>query len=189
MAKLIWIDLETTGLDPDKHRILEVCAFESTVEDPFNVRELYHAVIGHNAMREEGTGDLPDDIVINMHAASGLWLACEQSTTTVQAPEDDLLALIGPLPDDYTERAVLAGSTPQFDRGFIRRWWPRVYKLFHHRHFDVSSVKLFARMLGMPKIEPRETHRAREDILESIDHARRCFDWCRALNVQPPVAA
>lgn len=182
MPKMIWIDLETTGLDPNRTRILEAALFESTTEDPFNTRELYHAVLSY-PLREEGAGDMPDEFVIKMHAKTGLWAACAASTLMLSDFEYALTKAIGPVSTDYKDMPVLAGSTPQFDRGYLRRWCPRVDKLFHHRHFDASSVKLFARMLGMPKIEPKEAHRAEADVLESIDHARQCFNWCKSAGV------
>lgn len=187
MPKLIWIDLETTGLDPNTARILEGALYESTTEDPFNVHATYHGVLSY-PLREEGAGDRPDEFVIQMHAKTGLWTECAASKLMLSDFEYEIAKVIGPKPTDYKDVPVLAGSTPQFDRSFLKRWCPRVDRLFHHRHFDVSSVKLFARMLGMPKIEPKEAHRAQADIQESLDHARQCFEWCKSAGVAVPPA-
>jgi oligoribonuclease (3'-5' exoribonuclease) len=73
--------------------------------------------------------------------------------------------------------SALAGSSVHFDHGFIKHWWPQLASRFSHRHYDVSAVKLFCESLGMPRLPKAEAHRAREDILESIAHARECVRW------------
>ena len=64
---------------------------------------------------------------------------------------------------------------------------PTLDKRLSYRHYDVSAVKLFCQSLGMPKLPKAEAHRAKDDILESIAHAKKCADW---LAVEyPPRAA
>lgn len=182
MPKLIWIDLETTGLHPKYNRILEVAAFESTTEDPFNVKHLYEAVLRWPPEGDETPGMPPDDKVWRMHERTGLWERCRDvSAKDRWDVERELSNAIGPRPPKYENYPVLAGSSVHFDRAFIREHLPYVDMMFHHRHYDVSSIKMFCRQQGMPRIEPREVHKAADDILESVSHARQCAEWLNSL--------
>lgn len=187
--KLVWLDLETTGLDPQKDSILEVAASESTLEAPFDARPIYHAVL---AFPKAATiGGAIDPFVVSMHAKNGLWDECEakwreaseplygESRTGVQRVERELLALVSDI-SDWEEKPTMAGNCVGFDHGFLKRWMPALAARFHYRHYDVSSVKLFCRSLGMPRMPGGDQHRAEADVRESIEHARACATWLAA---------
>ena len=72
---------------------------------------------------------------------------------------------------------MLAGNCVGFDHGFLKRWMPGLAARFHYRYYDVSSVKLFCRSLGMPRLPSGEAHRAKGDVLESVEHALLCAQW------------
>ena len=78
---------------------------------------------------------------------------------------------------DKDERPTLAGRTVHFDLGFIRHHMPRLAARLSHRVYDVSAICLFCESLGMPRLKKGEAHRASEDVLESVEHARRCAEW------------
>lgn len=177
MPKIIWIDLETTGLDPKHNCILEVAALESSTEDPFNARPIYEAVLKYPRAPNEGQGKPIEDLVWRMHEKSGLWERCRKSELTKWDVEKQLAAAIGPAPEKYGDYPILAGNSVWFDRGFMHNHLPFVETLFHHRHYDVSSIKMFCRQLGMPHLHAAEAHTAMADILESVDHARACHEW------------
>ena len=166
--KLIWLDLETTGLNPETDAILEVAAFEATLERPFDVRPLYECVLGFPASYPP-----LHPIVQKMHTKNGLFAACAESVVSVKSAEVDLLHRI-PRDEDL---AVLAGSCIHFDHSFIRAKMPELNARLSHRHYDVSAVSLFARSLGMPKLPKTEAHRAAADILASIGQARAVAQW------------
>jgi oligoribonuclease (3'-5' exoribonuclease) len=117
-----------------------------------------------------------DPFVLNMHTQNGLWKECAKSATTVAEIEEHLLTVV-PEEKDSENKPTLAGSSIHFDHTFLRVHMPRLAKRFSHRHYDVSAVKLFCRSLGMSKPPVAEAHRAKADILESIEHAKACVKW------------
>lgn len=165
--KLIWLDLETTGLNPETDVILEVAAFEAELTKPFDAHKIYDTVLEFPAAKANSL----TPFILGMH--TDLLKACAVSRVTVKNAELDLMRR---LPErEYT----LAGSSVHFDHGFIRKHMPTLNKRLSHRHYDVSAVKLFAQSLGMPKFPKAEAHRAAADVMESIAHAKTCAEWFR----------
>lgn len=165
--KLIWLDLETTGLDPETEVILEVAAFEAELTKPFDARKIYDTVLEFPATK--ATSLTP--FILKMH--TDLLEACAVSLVSVKSAELDLMHR---LPErEYT----LAGSSVHFDHGFIRQHMPNLNKRFSYRHYDVSAVKLFAQSLGMKPFPKAGAHRAAADCLESIAHAKAVAEWFR----------
>lgn len=174
--QLIWLDLETTGLDPRFHDILEVAAQFATLDDPARLEpKVVDAVLGFSALRRAGLSDF----ILEMHRKSGLLDACHASDFTLSDAEDLLLALV-PEVADKEQRPVLAGSSVHFDLGFLRVHMPQLAARLSHRVFDTTAIALFCRSLGMPKREKRETHRAMVDVLESVGHYEQCVEWLRS---------
>jgi oligoribonuclease len=169
--KLYWLDLETTGLDPVTCDILEVAVMEADFEDPFNARVIYNQPI-FTTLTDV---DL-DPFIVNMHTANGLLAECRDAYSSLSTVEDYLLDLI-PMVEDKDTRGTLAGSSVHFDHAFIARQMPRLNKRLSHRHYDVSSIALFCRSLGMPHLKREPGHRALADIQDSIQYARECHDW------------
>jgi oligoribonuclease len=168
--KLLWLDLETTGLDPRECKVLEIAVAQADLAAPFNTSLFYHAVIRH-----DGANLSP--FILDMHTKNGLLAECATSGVLIEEV-DDLLASLVPQ-EERSEMPVLAGSSIHFDHDFIRVHLPRFAERLSHRHYDVSAVKLFCESIGMPKLPRAEAHRAREDVLESIRHAQQCAVWAR----------
>jgi oligoribonuclease len=165
--KLLWIDLEMTGLDPVKDRILEVAIIITDFE--FNELETYEAVISQD-----------DQILRNMstwakknHKANGLLERVKSS----ERDEKTVIKEINKLVEKhFSLPAVLAGNSIHQDRRFIRHWWPQIDKKLHYRMLDVTSFKLFMQgKYGLEFKKPDE-HRALEDIRGSIEELKYYLD-------------
>lgn len=158
-TKLLWLDLEMTGLHPVTDRILEVAAIVTDFD--FNELDVYESVI----YQPPEVLQTMNDWARQTHAASGL-------TDRAQAGpnEQHVVAELA----DFIKRnfrgepAILAGNSIHQDRRFIRQWWPDIEQLLHYRMLDVSSFKII--MLNKYGIEftKKETHTALSDIQESI---------------------
>jgi oligoribonuclease len=166
-TKLLWVDLEMTGLDPRKDVILEVAA-EITDFD-FTPIASYEARVSHS--RE----------TVEKHMARNSWwndypknrdnfLDKLSEGKPSQQIESELAALIRTNFGD--EPAILAGNSVHADRGFVEVHWPELFSLLHYRMLDVTAWKVV--MQGKYGIEytKKETHRAFDDIHESIEELK-----------------
>lgn len=172
--KLIWLDLETSGLNPQKHSILEVAFATSELESPFDIWEsgLSSMVLHHDLHLSRSV----DDVVRKMHTENGLWEECRASNSNVEDAQEALLKVV-PVVDGWDDRPRLAGDV-HFDLGFILEDMPLLAKRLHYAVYDVSVVKFFCRSLGMPKLpKGEERHRAGGDVLRSIEDAKACAEW------------
>jgi len=173
--KIFWLDLETTGLDPAKDKILEVAVLEANFDRPFDTKSL-----GTWVLQTDGSEQM-DTFVLKMHTKSGLLDECKRSSCTAAKAEGALLERVLPAFDRY-ERPVLAGSSVHFDMGFLRAHMPKLAARFTHQLFDVSAVWLFCRSVGMPLEKRTPAHRAHDDIVASVEHAKSCFRWLKGLS-------
>ena len=172
--RLVWIDLEMTGLDPKRHVIVEVAAI--ITDGNLNVIGEGIDLVVHATEAELAE---MDDFVTNMHANSGLDKEIRESTTTLREAEDAVLALIAEHCDPE-HPAPLAGNSIATDRAFIRAYMPRLDEALHYRMIDVSTIKELSRR-WFPRAyynQPDKgmAHRALQDIIESIrelDYYRR----------------
>ncbi|MEJ7603104.1 MAG: oligoribonuclease [Kofleriaceae bacterium] len=167
---IIWMDMEMTGLDPAKERIIEI----ATIITDGNLVEL-------------GAGpDLvvhqPDDVLAAMddwnkkhHGGSGLVGRVKSSTVTDGDAEAQTLAFINQHVG-AKERPVLAGNSIHQDRRFIRRYMPALDARLHYRMIDVSTIKELARrwfpLITAKQPAKKDTHRALDDIRESVEELR-----------------
>lgn len=164
-AKLLWIDLEMTGLDPVQDRILEVAAIATDME--LNEIATYEAVVK------------VDDELINTRMVGDFWEknhatrdALKAQNTTgkpVDEVEKELLEFI----DKYCAKEIyLAGNSIHQDRKFIEREMPALNKRLHYRMLDVSAWKIYFENALNKKFTKPENHRALDDINGSIEELR-----------------
>jgi oligoribonuclease len=163
---LAWIDLEMTGLDPDRHVILEIAALV-TDDDLVIVAEGPDIVVHQPSAALDGM----DPVVVKMHDDSGLRKAVEASTVSLEEAGRAVLDFLRQqLPDAGT--VPLCGNSIATDRRFLARHLPEVDAWFHYRSIDVSTVKELARRwypeayAGAPVKAGH--HRALDDIRESV---------------------
>jgi len=158
--KLLWIDLEMTGLDPAEQRIIEVAAIVTDFD--FNELDLYEAVIH----QPKSVLDKSDAWVKDTFGKNGLF---EQVKKSDKSESTITQAFVKFIDKNFDEPAIIAGSSIHQDRRFIRRWWPEIEERLHYRMMDVSSLKIY--MMGKHKyvLSKPETHRALDDIRGSIN--------------------
>jgi len=191
--KLVWLDIESTGLDPLKCDLIEIAACITDIVRPFEVtlpttRPIdpttgYRAVIHYVPDLER-----LDPYVVKMHTENRLWAACAKSTITIAVAAAALLALVGEPGLDAKGRKelhTLGGSSVHFDHGFLRVHMPTLASKFSHRVYDASAIKLFCRSLGMTRMPKTGAHRAMADVNESIAHAKACAEWLRGFMAPP----
>lgn len=171
---LVWIDLEMTGLDPEKERIIEVATLVTDAD--LNVVAEGPVI----AVKQ------PDDLLAKMdewnqktHGESGLVARVKDSQTDTAGAEQQTL--------DFLRQYVVAGSSPMCgnsihqDRRFLEREMPALWSFFHYRNLDVSSVKELAKRWNpgaLAGFSKRNVHLAMDDIKESIAelaHYRNTF--------------
>lgn len=162
--KLIWIDLEMTGLDVEKEVIIEAAVIIADYN--FKIFDEYETVI----KQPQSYLDNMDDWNKKHHKESGLLARIPQGKSP-EAVEDDLIRLIkkhwpGDLPKG--SRPVLAGNSIMQDRLFINKYFPRVNALLHYRMLDVTSWKIVMNTKYGVRYEKKNSHRALDDIRESI---------------------
>jgi len=159
-TKLLWMDLEMTGLDTSKHVIVEVAA---EITD-FNFKTLasYEAVIAQPDKRLLAI----DAWSKEQHTTSGLM---DRIKTEGRAEKEVIHELVGFVKAQFgDEPAILAGNSIHNDRSFIKAWWPEVDQLLHYRMLDVSSFKVLMQAKYGVVFEKNKAHRAFDDIQASI---------------------
>ncbi len=170
-TKLLWVDLEMTGLDPTVHRIVELGAF---VTD-FSLKPIEGSEFAAVIFQPDEILAAASEVAKQMDAQNGLHDQVRKAGKPEADVQRDFAAYIRKHFGD--ERAVLAGNSIHQDRRFIRQWWPDVEALLHYRMLDVSSLKVY--MWGKYGLayEKKETHRALDDIRESIAEWQYYIDW------------
>ena len=168
-TRLIWTDLEMSGLNPDSDVVLEA-AFIITDGRLETVAEATPWVIHQ-----------PDSVLDNMdswnmrtHGESGLIDRCRRSPLSAAGAEREIL--------EFLRKHVGEGDSPMCgnsicqDRRFMARHLPEVEKFFHYRNLDVSSFKIAARLYAPSLLEdwkkPPSRHQALDDIRDSIAEMR-----------------
>lgn len=168
-TKLLWMDLEMTGLDAQTDVILEV-AVEVTDFD-FKTLASYEAVITHPREKLE----LMNDWCKQQHVASGL---LERIRTEGRPEKEVVHELVGFIKAEFNdEPAILAGNSIHNDRNFIKTWWPEVDALLHYRMLDVSSLKILMQAKYNQPFTKKEVHRAFDDVQASIAELQHYLEW------------
>jgi oligoribonuclease len=181
--RLVWVDLEMTGLDPRTCHILEIAAVITELAD-LTPLERYHAVIHQPESVIAGA----DPVVQQMHARSGLWDRVRASTTSLEVAEDGALALVSRWCASH--QGILAGNSVWQDRRFLFAYMSRFEAYLHYRQVDVSTLKVLAGAWFGPSAIPKksERHTALEDVGESIaelEHYRQLMSKANADPARP----
>jgi oligoribonuclease len=175
--RLVWVDLEMTGLDVERDVIVEIACIVTDAE--LSVLDEGVQLVVH---QENALLSAMDDFVRAMHRRSGLLREIVASKMDVEAAETAVLEYVRKHVPAGT--GVLTGNSIGVDRRFIAKYMPRLDEELHYRVVDVSSLKELCRRWYPEVHETRppkaEKHRAHRDVLDSIEELRfyrqRLFD-------------
>lgn len=157
MDTLLWIDVETTGLDPDSDALLEIGMLYTDgglnpIDAPLDL-----------VLRWDGT---PDDFIAGMHGPNGLLDACRHGLEPAEAYR---------LAGEYAHRrpALIAGSTVRFDRAMLDAHDPRILARLGHRSLDVSALDEAARLWNPAYRDARPERTTDHRCLHCLDDSIR----------------
>jgi len=167
-GNLIWVDLEMTGLDPERDVIIEMAT-----------------IVTDSALHTLAEGPViavhqPDSVLAQMdewntthHTRSGLVERVRNSRTDAAAAEAATLAFLAEWVAPGS--SPMCGNTICQDRRFLARYMPQLEAFFHYRNLDVSTLKILMR-LWRPELEAgvvkAGSHQALDDIRESVAELR-----------------
>ena len=162
--RLVWLDMEMTGLDPNKERIIEVAVV--VTEANLDVVAEGPVLVIHQSAE---LLDAMDDWNKSTHGRSGLIEKVKKSTLTESEAEEQLLHFLSQHLKENT--SPLCGNTISQDRRFMYRYMPRLEAFFHYRNLDVSTLKELAKRWKpdvVSSFKKEGKHEALADIYESI---------------------
>jgi len=166
--RLVWVDLEMTGLEPDRDSILEIASIVTDAD----LNELAEGPV-YAVSHPESALKAMDSWNTEHHTASGLWSRVLSSTVSMREAEQGTL--------DFLRRWVEPGTSPMCgnsicqDRRFMHRLMPELERCFHYRNLDVSTIKELAARWAPDVLEgfkKENRHEALSDIRESIAELR-----------------
>lgn len=167
-TNLVWIDLEMTGLDPEKERIIEIATIVTDAD--LNILAEGPELVIH---QPKSLLDAMDPWCVKHHGESGLTQRVINSSVTDEEAEAQTIAF---LQDWVTPgKSPLAGNTIGQDRRFMVKYMPKLEAYMHYRNLDVSTLKELAKRWKpgiVDGFKKQNSHRALDDIRESIEELR-----------------
>jgi oligoribonuclease len=184
--RLVWLDLEMTGLDVTRHVIVEIAAL--VTDSALEPLDEGIDVIVHQP--PAALGEM-DDFVRKMHTKSGLLAAIEASPIDLASAGRQVLEYVRRhVPEAGT--APMCGNSIGVDRRFLDAYLPELDGYLHYRSIDVSSFKELCRRwypdLYRKRPAKEEVHRALADVRESIGELRYYRDAMLVPRTQQPDA-
>jgi oligoribonuclease len=162
--RLLWVDMEMSGLSPDSDRVLEVAMVVTDAE--LNVVAEGPVIAIH---QDDSVLERMDAWNRSTHARSGLTARVRESSVDEAVAQRQML--------DWASRFVPPGRSPMCgnsicqDRRFMARWMPQLEAFFHYRNLDVSTLKELSRR-WKPEVfrsfEKKSRHEALADVYDSI---------------------
>ncbi|MBW1851653.1 MAG: oligoribonuclease [Deltaproteobacteria bacterium] len=167
MTNLIWIDLEMTGLDLEKHVIVEIASI--VTDEQLNiVAEGPEIAINY----PENILSSIDDWSRKHHQSSGLLDRVRASLYTCEHAEQETMEFVS----QYCKKkqSPLCGNSVWQDRLFLLKHMPRLEDFLHYRNIDVSSIKELVKKWypSLPSFKKQKAHLAMDDIRESIEELK-----------------
>mgnify|MGYP001745796036 CR=1 FL=1 len=167
-SRLVWLDMEMTGLDPERERIIEVAMI--ITDSDLNVLAQSDVYVIHQS---DELLDSMDEWNTATHGRTGLTQRVRESKLTEAEVEQNLLDFMSAwIPEKSTP---MCGNSIHQDRRFMVKYMPRLEAYFHYRNLDVSTLKELAKRWNpavAKSVVKRGSHKALDDILESIEEMR-----------------
>lgn len=170
--RLVWIDLEMTGLDPERERIIEIATI--VTDSNLDVVAEGPVIAVH---QPDSLLDSMDEWCTRTHGENGLTQRVKDSTVSESEAEQQTLAFLRQHLEPGT--SPLCGNSIGQDRRFLVKYMPELEAFFHYRNLDVSTIKELARrwrpdvLAGVTK---KGSHLALDDIRDSIAELRHYRD-------------
>ena len=165
---LCWLDMEMTGLSPETDRIIEVAVI--ITDSDLNVLAQSPVYAVHQS---DEVLDAMDEWCTATHDRTGLTQRVRESQYTEAEVEQNLLDFIAAwIP---AQASPMCGNSVHQDRRFMQKYMPRLEAHFHYRNLDVSTLKELAKRWNpavAKGVVKRGSHKALDDILESIEEMR-----------------
>jgi oligoribonuclease len=194
---LLWVDIESTGLDPVFDSILEVGAILTDLDlVPISG---YHEVIKPDRMAIERLRGA-HDVVLSMHKESGLIKDMRTATVSLAEAEAELVRMVTATAFDYNEISLAGSGVAHFDRRVITHQMKDLDKWLTYYSYDIGVFRRMATLFnhGQQVIPPvRESymegfkaHRAWADVSAHLAEAKKFKDWVAGRTVplsQQPV--
>jgi oligoribonuclease len=166
MNWLLWIDLETTGLDVQSCHILQIACILTDFKT-----SIFHSLPEINIKTNDDVLQNMDSWCQNQHTNSGLIEKVNNSKTTILEAQRDIINFLIEITKDE-DIIYVAGNSVHFDKKFIDYHLPILSKKLDYRIIDVSSIALICKNLNEELYNQRPIkkylHTAESDLLESI---------------------
>ncbi|MGF2686963.1 oligoribonuclease [Marinobacter sp. DUT-3] len=165
---LVWIDLEMTGLDPEKERIIEMATIVTDSE--LNVVAEGPVIAIHQS---DSLLDAMDEWCTKTHGENGLTQRVKDSKVSEREAEQETIEFL----KQHVEpgKSPLCGNSIGQDRRFLVKYMPELEGFFHYRNLDVSTIKELARRWRpdvLAGVKKKGSHLALDDIRDSINELR-----------------
>ena len=166
--RLVWVDMEMSGLLPETDRILEIAMI--VTDGDLNIVAEGPVLVVH---QEDAVLDRMDSWNKGTHSKSGLIDKVKLSTLTEAEVEAECLAFL----KQHVKSSIspMCGNTIHQDRRFMNRYMPKLEAYFHYRNIDVSTIKELCKR-WQPEIakgfSKQQAHTALADIIESVEELR-----------------
>ena len=167
ISRFFWLDMEMTGLDPEKEVIIETALIVTDARH--EELDSYHSII----KQDQSYLDNMDKWNTKQHKKSGL-IDLVPKGQPQDKMEEDLLKMA----DKHckNEKIVLAGNSIYQDRLFIKKHLPKLSARLHYRMLDVSAWKLIFMNKGI-EFKKENKHRALDDVRESVRELRTYLSY------------
>ncbi len=165
---LVWIDLEMTGLDPEKERIIEMATI--VTDSDLNLVAEGPVIAIHQS---DSLLDAMDEWCTKTHGENGLTQRVKDSKVSEREAELETIEFL----KQHVEpgKSPLCGNSIGQDRRFLVKYMPELEGFFHYRNLDVSTIKELARRWRpdvLAGVKKKGSHLALDDIRDSINELR-----------------